>query len=63
MSDSEQKLRPAMIRIAEMAQAAVDSGQYIAMTMASRMAKRRGVPISTRVAKTCTVRSSNCPAV
>ena len=29
MSDSEQKLRQAMMRIAEMSQAAVDSGQYM----------------------------------
>src|SRR5207247_10086442 len=29
MSDSEQKLRQAMMRIAEVAQAAVDTGQYI----------------------------------
>jgi hypothetical protein len=29
MSDSEQKLRQAMMRIAEMSQAAVDGGQYM----------------------------------
>jgi hypothetical protein len=41
MNDSEQKLRQAMMKIAEVAQAAVDNGQYTDEDTANRMATAR----------------------
>ena len=64
MSDSEQKLRQALMKIAEAAQAAVDTGQYMDEDNGKphgETARRPRIP--TRVGKTRTVRSSNCPAV
>ena len=64
MSDSEQKLRQALMKIAEAAQAAVDNGQYVDEDNGKNGAGRRAfraLPCRRRAGRTYTARSSNLP--